>query len=416
MPMLLRYAQLDLDLTTSMPMDLRLDDDKHLVEKVRVQACNVLSCCADRSAEKFSPNAVEVAKTFLRWIGCSSFETRKALVLALPKLLSLIKESGIDVTVSLIEALGKETDNDLSKRMFRLLPKCIKMQTSGSFHKIKLLSVIVDGIDQALKKIMENEIKRVREAGTSKEEGDFLPTQETIEDAGCLIATATETFKDGLLMYIDRLMNNVALFLETNMPDRVIVFAISIFNILVPQFPENLPPNHNKYIVAACHALKHNIPHSQPHAIRAIGIWAEFGQDQCSPHLAKVSVSKLYNEARKRFTISGQSGDVAACDTAVEALGRICEFHRDKIEGSKVVRLWLEFLPLKHDIDAARSAHGLLSRLIRRSDSDLFGNANDNLNKIISVVKEIVSEPDLLRDQEAIDQLTEFMNQHGGME
>ncbi|GAU22438.1 hypothetical protein TSUD_123260 [Trifolium subterraneum] len=328
MPMLLTYAQLDLNLTTSMPMDLSLDDDKNLVEMVRVQTCNVLSCCADRSAEKISPNAVEVTNIFLRWIGCSSFETRKACMLGLPKLLPLIKEGVIPkkdkievarrITLSVIEALGKETDSDLSKRMFRLLPKCIK--TSGSFSNIKLLSVIVDGINQALKKIMENEIKRVKEAGTSEEEGDFLPTQETIKDAGCLIATTTETFKNGLC--IDRLMKNVALFLETNMPDRVIVFAISIFNILVPQFPENLQPHHDKYIIAACHALRNDIPHSQPHAIRAIGICAEFGKDQFNLHLASVSVSRLYN--------------VAGCDTAVEALGKICEYHRDKIEGSKI--------------------------------------------------------------------------------
>jgi len=30
-------------------------DDKHLVEKLRVRACNILSCCADRSAKQFAP-------------------------------------------------------------------------------------------------------------------------------------------------------------------------------------------------------------------------------------------------------------------------------------------------------------------------------------------------------------------------
>jgi hypothetical protein len=37
------------------------DDDEHLVEKVRVKASYILlSCCAERSAEKFPPNVLTV--------------------------------------------------------------------------------------------------------------------------------------------------------------------------------------------------------------------------------------------------------------------------------------------------------------------------------------------------------------------
>jgi hypothetical protein len=37
------------------------DDDEHLVERVRVKASNILlSCCAERSAEKFPPNVLTV--------------------------------------------------------------------------------------------------------------------------------------------------------------------------------------------------------------------------------------------------------------------------------------------------------------------------------------------------------------------
>jgi hypothetical protein len=45
------------------------------------------------------------------------------------------------------------------------------------------------------------------------------------------------------------------------------------------------------------------------------------------------SVSRLYDVVIKR------SGDVAGCDNdmAVEALGKICEYHRGKIEGGSMV-------------------------------------------------------------------------------
>ncbi|KEH34599.1 HEAT repeat protein [Medicago truncatula] len=129
-------------------------------------------------------------------------------------------------------------------------------------------------------------------------------------------------------------------------------------------------------------------------------------------------ILRLYNVTIKRLSISKQCEDGYVrilCDTAVSALGKIFEYHRGSI-GPKAVQKWLNFLPLKHDFSEARYAHGLLSNLIRSSDEQLFGSNNENLPKIISIVKEILSGPDRLGTEEAINQMIDFIDQHGGME
>ncbi|GAU22437.1 hypothetical protein TSUD_123240 [Trifolium subterraneum] len=46
------------------------------------------------------------------------------------------------------------------------------------------------------------------------------------------------------------------------------------------------------------------------------------------------------------------------------------------------------------------------------SDEQLFGSNNENLPKIISVVKEILSGPDRIGTEEAINQMIDFIVQH----
>lgn len=131
-----------------------------------------------------------------------------------------------------------------------------------------------------------------------------------------------------------------------------------------------------------------------------IGICAMYGGNQFKAY-ANAGILRLYNVTIKRLSISKLCGDGDArilCDTAVSALGKIFEYHRGSF-GPKAVKKWLNFLPLKHDFN---EAHGLLSNLIRSSDEQLFGSNNENLPKIISIVKEILSGPDRLGTEEAL--------------
>lgn len=55
------------------------------------------------------------------------------------------------------------------------------LQTSGLYFDSKLISEMVNEINRTLKKIVENEIERTQNAGTSEAGSDFLPTEETIK-------------------------------------------------------------------------------------------------------------------------------------------------------------------------------------------------------------------------------------------
>jgi len=55
------------------------------------------------------------------------------------------------------------------------------LQTSGVYFNSELISKMVNEINRTLRKIVENEIERTHNAGTSEAGSEFLPTKETIK-------------------------------------------------------------------------------------------------------------------------------------------------------------------------------------------------------------------------------------------
>ncbi|KAK2386407.1 importin-5 [Trifolium repens] len=449
-PMLFGSAQPCLELTEDdKPYEDSLDDAENiLVETMRVRACNTLSYCAVRSSINFSPHIGKVTTMFIRLLGCSSFEIRKASILGLSKILLSLKvgdksnNTKRDTTLIIVQALvtflkhKQKTDRDLSAIVLRILSSCI--QNFSSFFTDESIKQIADGLNNTIDKIIKFEIEKAQEGGTSEDLFETLSPEEPTEDAVHLISTAIDTFGDQFMLHVDTLMSNVVVFLTEavrlfdwivrtdlliepkyddsylavaadDKPDRVIAFAISIFNVIFPLFPDKFPPYHGKYSSISYLALRKNYPFAQLHATRAIGICAMFGGDQFKSS-APDCISILYNVINKALSAS------ELCDTAVATLGKIYEFHCDHIDSPKVVRKWLNYLPLKYDFNEAIYAHGLLVKLIQRSDKYLFGSNNRNLPRIVSVVKEILSGPIRLGTEEAITEMIDFMEKHDGME
>ncbi|WJX36971.1 hypothetical protein P8452_24796 [Trifolium repens] len=420
-PMLFGSAQPCLELTEDdKPYEDSLDDAENiLVETMRVRACNTLSYCAVRSSINFSPHIGKVTTMFIRLLGCSSFEIRKASILGLSKILLSLKvgdksnNTKRDTTLIIVQALvtflkhKQKTDRDLSAIVLRILSSCI--QNFSSFFTDESIKQIADGLNNTIDKIIKFEIEKAQEGGTSEDLFETLSPEEPTEDAVHLISTAIDTFGDQFMLHVDTLMSNVVVFLADDKPDRVIAFAISIFNVIFPLFPDKFPPYHGKYSSISYLALRKNYPFAQLHATQAIGICAMFGGDQFKSS-APDCISILYSVISKALSAS------ELCDTAVATLGKIYEFHCDHIDSPKVVRKWLNYLPLKYDFNEAIYAHGLLVKLIQRSDKYLFGSNNRNLPRIVSVVKEILSGPIRLGTEEAITEMIDFMEKHDGME
>ncbi|XP_058752324.1 uncharacterized protein LOC131625486 [Vicia villosa] len=429
MPVLLGSGQLCLDLTVD---KLKADHDKRLIENMMVLVCNTLSYCAVRSYINFSPHISKVAILFVSVLDCSRFQVRKTSILGLPNLLLSLKVGDTDsntksdltffIVRSLVEMLKKvfgypsnETDMAFTRIILRSLPKCI--QSSSTFFNDSLIKIIADEIKDALRKIIKIGIMKEQGVGTSRGRCESLATEDTLQDIVNLIATTVETFKERFTLHADDLISMVVVLLADDNPDRLIAFAISIFNVIFPLFPDKLPLYHDRYNMASSFVLRNNYPCSKLPAIPAIGICAMFGGDRFKA-FANAGIFNLYVEMKKSLPNSepNEDGEVTMlCDNAVAALGKICEFHGDSID-PKVFQRWLNFLPLKHDFNEARYTHGLLSKLIQRSDKYLFGHNNENLPEIISVVKEILSGPVRLGTEEAINLMIDFIDQHGGME
>lgn len=108
-----------------------------------------------------------------------------------------------------------------------------------------------------------------------------------------------------------------------------------------------------------------------------------------------------------------RSENAKACDIAVSAKGRICEFHRDCIDGSMFIPAWLSFLPLKEDLVEAKIMHEQLCSMVARLDRDLLGAGNQNLVKIIAVLLEVIEKGDKLATAQTINQMNNLLRQFG---
>ncbi|RDX95121.1 sal3, partial [Mucuna pruriens] len=128
-------------------------------------------------------------------------------------------------------------------------------------------------------------------------------------------------------------------------------------------------------------------------AARGIRICAELGTPQLKPFVNRILsiLNDLMNDPNRSLSENARAHDVA-----VSALGRICEFYRECIDGSEMVPTWLSFLPLKNDLIEAKVMHDQLCLMVARLDKDLLGPGYQNLVKIIAVFFEVIDEGDKL--------------------
>ncbi|KAI4387253.1 hypothetical protein MLD38_005098 [Melastoma candidum] len=91
-----------------------------------------------------------------------------------------------------------------------------------------------------------------------------------------------------------------------------------------------------------------------------------------------------------------------AFDNAVSALGKVSQFHRDRIDSSQVVSAWLNCLPIKGDLIEAKVVHDMLCSMVERSDNEILGLNNQYLPKIIVIFAEVLcARKDLATEQTA---------------
>ncbi|KAK7305662.1 hypothetical protein VNO77_43570 [Canavalia gladiata] len=186
--------------------------------------------------------------------------------------------------------------------------------------------------------------------------------------------------------------------------------ALSTLNIVAQRCHEvahKYCANYLPILLEACNDQNSEI---KEEAARGIRICAEFGTPQLKPFVNRIlsELSSLMKDPNRSLPENAKAHDIA-----VSALGRICEFHRECIDGSKIVPAWLSFLPLKNDLIEANVMHEQLCLMVARSDKDLLGAGNQNLVKIIVVFLEIIDKGDKLATAQTIKQMNNLLRQLG---
>ncbi|XP_027335605.1 uncharacterized protein LOC113849710 [Abrus precatorius] len=209
---------------------------------------------------------------------------------------------------------------------------------------------------------------------------------------------------------VDTVMGNLLSLLLDKESAKQRRIALSTFNVVAQRCHEvaqKYCANYLPFLLEACNDKDSEI---KEEAARGIRICAEFGTPQLKPFVNRIlaELSILMKDPNRSLSENAKAHDIA-----VSALGRICEFHRECIDGSKIVPAWLSFLPLKNDLIEAKVMHEQLCLMVARLDKDLLGAGNQNLVKIITVFLEVIDQGDKLATAQTIKQMNSLLRQLG---
>ncbi|XP_021602942.1 importin subunit beta-3 isoform X2 [Manihot esculenta] len=216
------------------------------------------------------------------------------------------------------------------------------------------------------------------------------------EVASALFFFVKSISQDCLIMYIDLdiiLRKLLALLQGNGRTDRCRSIALCTFNTIAKQWRGACVKHSANYLPVLLEACTDKNSELRKEAICGIRICAEFGGSQFKPFI-KSALSKL--TVVMAYPNRSCIEDLKASDIAVSAIGKICEFHRDIINATKLVPTWLSFLPIKDDLTEAKSVHEQLCSMVERFDKELFGPGCEHLPKIVIVFIEVHSSPHII--------------------
>ncbi|KAI9089051.1 hypothetical protein K1719_029330 [Acacia pycnantha] len=336
----------------------------------RILACDLLSNFAVRFQEKFAPWASRVSPLLTslfrstddddddededdedddncHFTAAVKISSIKALPSVLLSCLHRKETQGlINSTVqALVNASQKEMKRAIDIEMLKSLNACIAI--SGSVFNVDVIKQIAVLIHHQLShgSLFAN-LEHVTDYEMEQEE-------EIIQAAKCL-ETMINTLKSAFLPHVDELLPAVEALYRDTYPRVVMDFCES------------------------------ESPQLQREAACGIGLCATH-RELISNFDALEAINNLYHvieralESERRMTY----------DAAVSALGKICEFRHDTINGPEVVPIWLNFLPLRNDYEEAKYAHQQLCLLLEKADPDLLGLNNENLYKVTQILREL---------------------------
>ncbi|CAO2829312.1 unnamed protein product [Amaranthus hypochondriacus] len=446
MPPLLRSAQLkpDMNLTSAESYnsieqsenDIDDSDDerieiKNLLLEEKKSACNLLYFYACKLKEGFYPWINQVAPTLVPLLEFHTNEDiRRDAVLAMPVLLlsaklamkkglaqgNYVKQLSDYIVPALVNALHKENYMEILDCMLVALNKCI--QISETLLEEDQVRAIADAIKKVLSaSSLRKEFRASRTSAENfdAEKGDLLKEESKQEvklfyHVGKILETLIKTFKVSLLPFFEELSSYLLPMWGKDKTAGERRVAIFIYINVVTQCREAALKYYDTYLTSLFEACIDEDAGVRKAALYALGVCAQYGglvfKSVVGEALSILNVVIHHPQARN-------SNNVMAYDTAVSALGKICHFHRDKIDSSQVIPAWLNCLPIIGDLNQAKVVHERLCWMVERADVDLLGPNNENIPKIITVFAKVLCDSkNLAMKQTAWRMLKVLMHLH----
>ncbi|XP_009629529.1 uncharacterized protein [Nicotiana tomentosiformis] len=434
MPPLVECAQLEPDKTVSSD---NLHDSVHEVkfrnEIIRLRgsdllyqkslACDILGLYAQKLEEDFYPWIPQVASILVPLLKFYTHnEARKCSVKSMYNLLysaKLAVEKGIAqggsesyftklsdyVILSLLEALHEESMAEICAFMLDELNHCL--QISPPLLIEGQLRRIVNEVKHVITE-SSNRKQKLKERAKSKdfdaEEDELLRGEKEQEDnilfhVGLVLTTLIETFKAGFLPFFDELMSSYLIPMwgkDMTAQERCTPFLI--FDHLLEECPEAALKYSDEFLPLLLDASNDESPAVRQCALYGLVLYAECGGSDFKP-VVKEAISRI-NVVIMHFRAREPENE-SAFDNAVYARGKICQFHWENIDSSaQIIPVWLNCLPIKCDMAAAKYVHDQLCSMVERLDGELIGPNYQYIPKIISIFAEVLcSEIDLVTEE-----------------
>ncbi|KAI9089210.1 hypothetical protein K1719_029489 [Acacia pycnantha] len=352
----------------------------------RILACDLLSNFAVRFQEKFAPWASRVSPLLTSLFRSTdddddnchfTADVKISSIKALPSVLlsCLHRKETQGLINSTVQALVNASQNEMKRaidiEMLKSLNACIAI--SGSVFNVDVIKQIAVLIHHQLSQgsLFANQ-EHVTDYEMEQEE-------EIIQAAKCL-ETMINTLKSAFLPHVDKLLPSIEALYRDTYPRVVMDFCES------------------------------ESPQLQREAACGIGLCATH-RELISNFDALEAINNLYHVIERAM----ESDRRMTYDAAVSALGKICEFRHDTINGPEVVPIWLNFLPLRNDCEEAKYAHQQLCRLLEKADPDLLGLNNENLYKSTQILREILLQSDYIATEETTCSIIYLLTQLGAM-
>ncbi|GAB4851477.1 Importin-5 [Ancistrocladus abbreviatus] len=342
-------------------------------------ACNTLCCYADELKEAFFPWIDQVASTLVPLLKFYFHEeVRRAAVSAMPKLLrsaklaiengqaqghneSYLKQLSDYIIPALVEALHKEPETKICSNMLESLGECI--QISGLLLDESQVKGILDEIKHLL--MASSSRKREREERAKDEDFDaedelFKEENEKEEALFDKIDNCSTTLITTCRAIIAPLFEELSTYLTPmwgkEMMARERRVAIRMVCDILGQCGEAALKYYDTYLYRLLDASSDENPDVRLAGAYGVGVCAEFGGSVFSPVVGD-ALSRL--DAIIRHPNATDPENMIEYDTAVGALDKICQHHRDSIDAAQVVKVLMSLQASQMEIDDQKVSHML---------------------------------------------------------